>query len=157
MHGANDPQALKDWHETHTHTHTRTRTHTHTRAHEFQLNLQIPDGYSQNTVYYSLRQPELLIESFKIVRLFQVDFIGLGTMDIGLQTGSCDPMCKENVAQQVFPETLTQTAYATFKAWFDTTGAANRKWMKIAEDTEPFPGAPPHYCGLMSDGDELPY
>ena len=33
---------------------------------------------------------------------------------------------------------------------------ANREWMKITEDTEPFPGVPPHYWGLMSDGDELP-
>ena len=59
--------------------------------------------------------------------------------------------------QQAFAETLTQTAYATFKAWFDTTGAANREWMKITEDTKPFPGVPQHYWGLMSDGGELPY
>ena len=52
---------------------------------------------------------------------------------------------------------ITQTAYATFKAWFDTTGIANREWVKITEDTEPFPGAPQHYWGLMSDGDEFPY
>ena len=42
------------------------------------------------------------------------------------------------------------------KPGFDTTGAANREWMKITEDTVPFPGVPPHYLGLMSDGDELP-
>ena len=42
-----------------------------------QLNLQIPDGCSPNTVYYSLRQR--LIESFKTVSLFQVYFVGLGT------------------------------------------------------------------------------
>ena len=73
-------------------------------------------------------------------------------------------MCKVNVKQkirvpiqQAISETLKQTAYATFKAWFDTTGAANREWMKITEDTKPFPGVPPHYWSLMSDGDELPY
>ena len=72
-------------------------------------------------------------------------------------------MCKVNVKQkirvpiqQAISETLKQTAYATFKAWFDTTGAANREWMKITEDTKPFPGVPQHYWGLMSDGDELP-
>ena len=28
--------------------------------------------------------------------------------------------------------------------------------MKITDDTEPFPGIPPHFWGVMSDGDELP-
>ena len=107
-----------------------------------QLNLQIPDCCSQNTVYYSLRQR--LIESFKTVPLFQVYFIGLGTqlwtLDAKLDHGA--PCVKKTLRkkirapiQQAFAETLTQTAYVTFKAWFDTTGAANRKWMRITEDT----------------------
>ena len=105
--------------------------------------MQIPDCCSQNVVHYSLRQR--LIESFKTVPLFQVYFIGLGTqlwtLDAKLDHGA--PCVKKTLhkkiqapIQQAFAETLTQTAYATFKAWFDTTGAANRKWMRITEDTK---------------------
>ena len=36
--------------------------------------------------------------------------------------------------RQAFAETLTPSAYATFKAWFDTTGLSNSDWMKITED-----------------------
>ena len=28
--------------------------------------------------------------------------------------------------------------------------------MKITENTEPFPGVPPHFWGVMSDEDKLP-
>ena len=91
-----------------------------------QLNLQIPDGCSQNTLYCSLRQR--LIESFKTVPLFQVYFVGLGTqlwtLDAKMDNGA--PCVKKTLRkkirvpiQQAFAETLTQTAYATFKAWFD--------------------------------------
>ena len=31
----------------------------------------------------------------------------------------------------------------------------NRKWMKITDDIESFPGIPPHFGGVMSDGDKL--
>ena len=58
-----------------------------------QLNLQIPDGCSQNTLYCSLRQR--LIESFKTVPLFQVYFIGLGTqlwtLDAKMDHGASNP------------------------------------------------------------------
>ena len=63
-------------------------------------------------------------------------FIGLGT-HLWTLDGVKKTLRKKIRApiQQAFAETLTQTAYATFKAWFDTTGAANRKWMRITEDT----------------------
>ena len=35
-------------------------------------------------------------------------------------------------------------------------GNNNRKLLKITDDTEPFPGIPPHFGGVISDGQELP-
>ena len=58
--------------------------------------------------------------------------------------------------QQAFKETLSDPDYHCFSTWFSQRGNNNRKWMKITDDTEPFPGIPPHFWGVMSDGDELP-
>ena len=75
--------------------------------------------------------------------MFQVYFRGLGTKiwisDAKLEHGAVcvkTMLCKKIRAliRQAFAETLTPSAYATFKALFDTTGVANRDWMKITED-----------------------
>ena len=57
--------------------------------------------------------------------------------------------------QQAFNETLSSCDYRSFSERFTKKGNNNRGWMIITEDTKPFPGVPPHYWGLMSDGDEL--
>ena len=84
-----------------------------------------------------------MIESFKTVPLFQVYFRGLGTklwtLDAKLDHGALcvkTMLCKKirALTRQAFAETLTPSAYATLKAWFDTTGVAYRDWMKITED-----------------------
>ena len=33
---------------------------------------------------------------------------------------------------------------------------SDRKWMKITDDTQPFPSILLHFGGVMSDGEELP-
>ena len=128
-----------------------------------QLILQIPEGCSQGAVYNSLRQK--LEVSFNRVPIFQVYFNGLGTqlwrLDAKLDNGAA--LTKKAYRMKIrstilpaFNETLSSCDYQSFSERFTKKGNNNRGWMKINEDTEPFPGVQPHYWGLMSDGDELP-
>ena len=130
---------------------------------QVQINLQIPDGCSQTTVCKSLR--EKMENCFDRVPLFQVYFYGLETqlwkLDFKLDNGALvsNKWLRNKIRspiQQAFKETLSDPDYHCFSTWFSQRGNNNRKWMKITDDTEPFPGIPPHFWGVMSDGDELP-
>ena len=57
--------------------------------------------------------------------------------------------------QQAFNETLSSCDYRSFSERFTKKGNNNRGWMIITEDTEPFPGVPPHYWGLRRRADRL--
>ena len=44
-----------------------------------------------------------------------------------------------------FVDSLQATDFKTFCEWFKGGGVANREWVKITEDTEPFPGVTQHF------------
>ena len=132
-----------------------------------QLNLQIPDGCSQNTVYYSLRQR--LIESFKTVPLFQVYFIGLGTqlwtmwtLDAKMDHGA--PCVKKTLCKKIqvpYPAGFCRnidTDCLHSKPGLIQQAQPTDNWWKAQETPSHVhcPGVPQHYWGLMSDGYELP-
>ena len=117
-----------------------------------QLILQIPEGCSQGAVYNSLRQK--LEVSFNRVPIFQVYFNGLGTklwrLDAKLDNGAALTkkayrMKIRSTILQAFNETLSSCDFQSFSERFTKKGNNNREWIKITEDTEPFPGVPPHY------------
>ena len=130
---------------------------------EFKSTLQIPDGCSQTAVCKSLREKRE--NCFDRVPLFQVYFYGLGTqlwkLDVKLDNGALvsNKWLRNKIRspiQKVFKETLSDPDYHCFRTWFSQRGNNNRKWMKITDYTEPYPGIPPNFWGVMSDGDELP-
>ena len=119
---------------------------------ESKSTLQIPDGCSQTTVCKSLRGKKE--NCFDRVPLFQVYFYGLGTqvwkIDVKLDNGALvsNNWLRNKIRspiQQAFKETLSDPDYHCFRTWFSQRGNNNRKWMKITDYTEPFPGIPPNF------------
>ena len=86
--------------------------------------------------------------------MFQVYFQGLGTqlwtfnakLDHGTPTTIKALRIKiRKPVQDAFHETLSESDYASFRAWFEKKGNNNRDWLKIAaERSAPFPG-PQHF------------
>ena len=131
-----------------------------------QLNLKIPDGCSLSASQYlhsSLRQK--FNTNFKGVPLFQVYIQGLGTqlwtlnakLDNGvvLTRGGLRNKIRTTI-QQAFEEVLSESECESFRSWFKKIGKGTGEWLRITQDNEPFPGVPPHFWVVMSDGDELP-
>ena len=86
--------------------------------------------------------------------MFQVYFQGLGTqlwtLNAKLDHGSPTTIKELRIkirkpVQDAFQETLSESDYASFRAWFEKKGNNNRDWLKIAaERSAPFPG-PQHF------------
>ena len=131
-----------------------------------QLNLKIPDGCSLSAsqcLHSSLRQK--FNTNFKGVPLIQVYIQGLGTqlwtLDAKLDNGvvlTCGGLRNKirTTIQQAFEEVLSESECESFRAWFKKIGKGTGEWLRITQDNEPFPGVPPHFWVVMSDGDELP-
>ena len=139
------------------------RTHERVQRVMVQLSLRIPTGCSQGALHESLKLK--LLANFNNLPYFQVYLHGLGsqlwTLDARLDNGVpiTSARLRNKIRETILPafeDSLQATDFKTFCEWFKRRGVANREWMKITEDTQPFPGVTQHFWGVMSDGDELP-
>ena len=128
-----------------------------------QLTLQIPNGCSQGALHESLKRK--LFTNFNNLPYFQVYLHGLGSQLWSLDAKLDNEVqitytrLRTKIRETILPafkECLQPADYASFCEWFKKRGNTNKEWMKITEDTVPFPGVPPHFWGVMSDGDTLP-
>ena len=128
-----------------------------------QLTLQIPNGCSQGALHESLKRK--LHTNFNNLPYFQVYLHGLGSQLWSLDAKLDNEVqitytrLRTKIRETILPafkECLQPADYASFCKWFKKRGNTNKEWMKITEDTVPFPGVPPHFWGVMSDGDTLP-
>ena len=127
-----------------------------------QLSLQIPTGCSQGALHESLKLK--LLANFNNLPYFQVYLHGLGsqlwTLDARLDNGVpiTSARLRNKIRETILPafeDSLQATDFKTFCEWFKWRGVAKGEWIKITEDTKPFPGVTQHFWGVMSDGDEL--